>query len=274
VHRTLLTTLATLAILSAPHAARAQLRPLEPIDWTLVGAPEKVEAELGVGVLNGQRASLAGVEGRLVEAGNVRAQVRIGSVVIDAGGTLRRLFHDERVFADPAGDARPQPGRDRHDAGVYWIGTLVPITRARAVVPLLLRFGTRLPTSDNQKGLDRDATDFFATLATRLARGRASLAVEAGIGIDGTRDPQFEQSDLLLYSLVAEYRAGTLIPRISVLGQQAGRGAPIERGTENLSELRAGARLGRRRFVQVEWVKGFADFSPRSGVLVRVGMVR
>jgi hypothetical protein len=252
---------------------RAQLRPLEPLEWTLLGARQEVEAQFGLGVLEGQRASLAGEEGRLVEAGNVRAQVRVGRVVIEGGGTLSRRFREERVFAEPVGDARPQPGRERNDAGVYWIGTVVPITRTQARVPLVLRFGTRLPTADNQKGLDRDATDFFATLATRLARGRASLAAEAGIGIAGTRDPQYEQSDLLLYSLIAEYRAGRLVPRISVLGQQNGRGAPVERGNENLSELRAGARLGRRRFVQVEWVKGLADFSPSSGVLIWVGAV-
>lgn len=266
--------LATLVLLALPATARAQLRPLEPIDWTLLGAREHVNAQLGLGLLQGQRASLAGVEGRLIEGGNMRLQVRKGSVVIDAGGTLRRIFHDQEVFAEPVGGARPQPGRDRHDAGVYWISTLVPITRAQARVPLVLRFGTRLPTADNEQGLDRDATDFFATLATRLTRGRASLATEAGVAINGTRDPTFEQSDLLVYSLMGEYRAGELVPRITLLGQQAGHGAPIERGTENLHELRVGARLGRRRFVQVEWVKGLADFSPSWGVLAWVGIVR
>ena len=76
-----------------------------------------------------------------------------------------------------------------------------PEWRAQAA----LRFGTRLPTSDNAVGLDRDRTDFFALAGGRLRGERLSVAGEAGVGIFGTRSEHHEQSDALVYSLAAEY---------------------------------------------------------------------
>ncbi|HEX5726248.1 MAG TPA: hypothetical protein VFX98_12325 [Longimicrobiaceae bacterium] len=262
------------ALLVVPAAASAQLRPLDPFEWRLLDAPLTVSAEAGGGWLRGQRASLAGTEGTLVEAGSFRAHWRTGRVVLEAAGTVRRLFDDERRFAAPEPTVT-EGGPDRADSGDYRVATAVRLTPERWPLAGILRFGTRLPTTDDRVGLDRDATDFFALVGARLRRGAVALAAETGVAINGTRQAAFEQDDLLLYILRAEYLGATgIVPSLTVTGQQVGSGHAELRGNESLGEVRMGFRAGERRWVRAEAVKGFTAFSPGWGVLVSVGMAR
>lgn len=253
--------------------AQAQLRPIDPFEWRMLDAGRSVHAEAGAGWLRGQRASLAGTEGTLVEAGNFRAFWRTGRVVLEAGGTVRRLFDEERAFSPPEPFVEEADDGERHDSGDYRVATAVRLTGEGAPVAAVLRFGARLPTTDNRVGLDRDATDFFATIGGRIARGRLLAGAEAGVGIFGTRDPEFEQDDLLVYALRAEYDAGRIVPTLTVAGQQVGSGHQEIRGNESLGEVRLGFRTNGRTFVRAEYVAGYADFSPSDGVLVSVGRV-
>lgn len=257
-----------LALLASP--AGAQLRPLDPFDWRAFDRPRGIVVELGASHLGDQRASLAGTEGTLVEAGNFRGFLRLGTVVLEAGGTVQRFFDDERRFA-PADPEVTEQGPDRHDSGDYRIATAVRLTSAGAPADAILRFGTRLPTTDNRVGLDRDATDFFALLGGRLRRGAAALSAEAGITINTTRDPDFEQDDLLVYLLQASYDAGPVVPSVTWTGQQIGTGHREIRGNESLSELRLGGRTDGRFWVRGEVVLGLVDPSPARGVIVTAG---
>lgn len=263
-----------LVLASTPSISSAQLRPLDPFDWRALEGAETVIVEAGGGWLGDQRASLAGTEGTLWEAGNFRAFWRTGRVVIEAGGTVQRIFREHSRFAAAAGFVTPADDGKRHDAGDYRIATAVRLTNEGAPVAALLRFGTRLPTTDNRVGLDRDATDFFATIGGRGRRGPLALQAEAGVGIFGTRDPDFEQDDLLIYTIKAEYDAGPIVASIAVVGQQVGAGHAEIPGNESLGELRAGVRAGRRTFVRAEVVRGYTDFSPGWGVLVSAGVAR
>ena len=259
-----------LSILASP--ASAQLRPLDPFEWRMFEGGRTVSAQVGGGWLRDQRASLAGTEGTLVEAGNWRAFWRTGRVVLEAGGTVQRLFDEESRFAAAEPGVRPADDGERRDAGDYRVLTAVRLTREAAPVAVALRFGARLPTTDNTVGLDRDATDFFATLGGRAARGRLALQAEAGVGIFGTREDAFEQDDLLIYAARAEYAAGPVIPMLTVVGQQVGSGHSEIRGNESLGEVRLGVRAGGRRWLLAEAVAGYTDFSPGFGVLVSAGM--
>lgn len=259
---------------AAAAPSHAQLRPLDAFDWRLLDGDGVAMGEAGGGWLRDQRASLAGTEGTLWEAGNFRAFWRTGRVVIEAGGTVQRFFHDERTFAAPDANVTPDADGHRHDAGDYRIATAIRLTGERAPVAALLRFGTRLPTTDNRVGLDRDATDFFATIGGRARRARLAVQAEAGVGIFGTRDPAFEQDDLLIYALKAEYDAGPITPSLAVVGQQVGAGHHEIRGNESLGEARAGFRIGRRQYLRAEVVRGYTAFSPNWGVLVSAGVVR
>lgn len=262
-------------LLSAPiRSAAAQLRPLEQMPWRLVlSSSSTLSAEIGASRLNDQRASLAGETGVLWEIANFAAAWRTGRVVIEAAGTGLRLFDAHARFADPYPDVEPSDDGKRHDSGDYRISTIVRLTPDAFPLKGTVRFGVRLPTTDNTTGLDRDAIDFFATLGAASSRGPFAMSAETGVGIHTTREERFEQDDLLLYALHAEYQAGRISPSVALLGQVHGNGHSAIRGVENLGEVRLGLRAGANRWIRAEVVKGYEIFSPSLGFLVTVGFL-
>jgi membrane-associated phospholipid phosphatase len=252
----------------------AQLRPLEPVDWTLLRGAGTASLRVGAGVHHGQKASLAGLEGRLVEAGEVRAGWVSGRVMIEAGGTVRRLFDGYERYAEPTGGALPASGGRLDDRGAWRVGTVIRLTEAEAPALFALRFGTRLPNPDNHVGLDRDQTDFFALVGGHVRRAGLSLGAEAGLGINGTRDPEYEQSDVVLYTAVAEFRRGAFAPRLALVGQYDGNRRAMLRGNEDLGEVRLGLRAGGSHWIELDVVRGLVPFSPSTGVLVAAGLQR
>jgi hypothetical protein len=266
---------ATLLLLFAvTPRANAQLRPLEPIQWKLFEASNIFSAELGASRMLDQKASLAGTSGTLTEVGNFSLAFRTGRVILEAAGTGQRFFHDQSRFADPYPDVKPAINNERNDAGDYRLSTAVRLTPDAFPVVGVLRFGTRLPTTDNTTGLDRDATDFFATVGAGGHHGPLTLDAETGLGIHGTREPRFEQDDLFLYALHAELRQGNWAPTASLLGQLHGTDHNAIRGVENLGEARLGVRAGNRKWIRIEAVKGYTKFSPSAGILLAAGFVR
>jgi hypothetical protein len=80
---------------------------------------------------------------------------------------------------------------------------------------------------------------------------------------------------VLVYALGAEYAVSpVLAPTLSLVGNVPGLPERTPRGTEDLGELRLGVRAGGRRWVRVELVRGYADFSPSAGVVVAAGIAR
>lgn len=262
--------LAAALLAAGPGPSGAQLRPLEAADWAALDGGGW-QLEVGSGVYSGQRASLAGTEGKLWEVGTFRAAVSLGRVALQLSGTAFRVFRDEAVFAEPLDGTRPPDGRHRIDTGDYQVSTLVGLLPDDRTFDALIRFGARLPTTDNGVGLERDRTDFFGTVAGRYTRGRLSAAAEAGIGIMGTRDAQMEQVDPILYAGSVAYRWGPVSPRLEVVGQHDTRSGSDLRGTEDLSELRAGLKVLGEPWVQLTLVRGLTAFSPDWGVTLRVG---
>jgi len=247
----------------------AQLRPLEPMDWAAIETGA-TRVEMRVGYLSGQRASLAGTEGRLLEIGELRVTIPVRGVLLELAGTPQRYLFDEEVFAPPTGDARPPSSdRRRHDSGDYRVGAAFRLADLDGS-DVVLRFGTRLPTTDNRIGLDRDQTDFYGLVGGRTARGRIAIAAEAGVGIHGTRVSTYEQSDVLLYAIRADVTFGRLVPHIIVTGQNDLKAREI-RGNEDLGEMRLGFTFGKRRWFTASAVVGLAEFSPAWGVLVGGG---
>ncbi|MGI9043470.1 MAG: hypothetical protein ACR2GK_05010 [Gemmatimonadaceae bacterium] len=271
--RTLMTVAAvtTAATAMVARDAHAQLRPLDGPDWRLLSGSQAIAASIGVARLSEQRASLAGTTGTLWEIGTFSAAWRTGRVVLEAGGTARRSFTETGRFREAYPDVEQSPDGRRNDSGDFRISTIVRLTPARSAVMAALRFGTRLPTTDNTTGLDRDATDFFATIGARTSVAAVSVAADAGLGINTTREPRFEQEDVLLYSLQAEYAGYRVTPTFSIVGQKHGTAHAAIRGTENLGEIRLGLRAGSQYWVRLEIVRGYESFSPESGAMVTVG---
>jgi hypothetical protein len=262
------------AAVTLPAISAAQLRPLEPVQWRLFEERRSFAIEVGGDRLFDQRASLAGTTGNLWELGNFSFAWRTGRVVLEAAGTAQRYFRETGTFDSPYPDVEPSDDGRRHDSGDYRISTTVRLTPSGFPVAGLVRFGTRLPTTDNTTGLDRDALDFFATVGSSLSRGAFAAGAEAGLGIHTTREEQFEQDDLFLYSFRAEYRTRLLTPSFAILGQKHGTTHAAIRGVENLGEMRAGLRLGREAWLRLEYVNGYETFSPSSGVIVTAGLIR
>ena len=266
--------LAVAAIALATPEARGQLRPLDQTEWRLFSDSATISARTGVSKLFEQRASLAGTTGDLWEIGSFTLAWRTGRVILEAAGTAQRFFREDGRFAAAYPDVDPSDDGHRHDSGAYHIATAVRLTPDSWPVAGAVRFGTRLPTTDNKTGLDRDAVDFFATLGASSLSGLLALSGEAGLGINTTREPRFEQDDLFLYSVKGELRFKTIVPSIEVLGQLHGPTHREIRGVEDLGEVRVGVRAGQRRWIRIEAVKGHETFSPSAGVIVTAGFLR
>jgi hypothetical protein len=258
-----------LLLLTGADPLHAQLRPLEPLAWQIFDPPTTLVAQLGVGVLHDQRASLAGTSGTLRELGNVSAIWRSGRIAIEAAGTVRRSFEDTHRYGDPHPTVQ-ETGPRRSDSGDYSVGTIVRLTPDDRPALLALRFGTRLPNSDDAVGIDRDRTDFYALLGGRFRRGPLHLGGEAGLGIFGTHDLDYEQADPLLYTLTGDLSTRPVSLHAAFLGHRAGFGGWVQRGSESRSELRVGGGFGERLRLQVLYVHGLAEHSPSGGWLLSV----
>jgi hypothetical protein len=270
----MLRALTLVAVFVANATADAQLRPLEPFSWRVFDDNVTIAADSRIARYQGQRASLAGTKGDLWEVPTMSFAWTSGRFAILASGTAVRFFSERERFSPPFPGVLPARNGRRHDSGEYTIGTGVRLTQLRHPFQALLRFGTRLPTTDNRTGLDRDATDFFATLAGHTRRRSLSVSLEAGLGITATRDSTYEQDDLLLYSARAEYERGFVKPSLVIVGQAHGPTHKERRGVEDLSEARLGLRVGDRTWVRLEGIKGMETFSPSYGLSIAVGTLR
>ena len=230
-----------------------------------------LSARTGVSGFWGQRATLLGTEGRLVEVGTFRASWRSGRIVLEAAGVPQRFFREEERYADPQAEVEPGSG-DRRDSGDYLVSTTVLLTRGEAPYLAALRFGTRLPTTDNRIGLERDQTDFFAMIGGRYAPGAVGASGEIGVGLHGTRDPRFEQSDVLTYAFSLQLSEALLQPELSVVGHADGLPDRAIRGNEELAELRLRLRSSGPRWLEIQLARGLTAFSPELGVTISGGV--
>lgn len=261
-------------LLAVPSAGSAQLRPLEPLDWSVLDRGWTVGVSLGAAALEGQRASLAGAEGRLYEVGIVEGAWKVGRTAIQATGVARRVLQIDAAYESPVrGVNDPAEGRLR-DVGEVRIGTIVPLYMD-SLMRSSLRFGTRLPVSDSEVGLGRDVTDFYALLGGQARYHGTTVGVEAGVGIHGTvGGADYEQVDVLLYNAEIGRRFGWLRTTLSLAGQVNGLASHTVRGNEDLQELRLGVRAGRATWLRVDLIRGFRSFSPQHGIRVVVGTRR
>ena len=248
----------------------AQLRPLDPMGWSTFERPGGTFV-VGGGFYSGQRVSLAGVEGRLAEVAAFQATWSYERVAVRLAGTLFRIFDDQHVFAEPLEDTRPPDGSTRRDAGDIRVSTIIRLTGTDAKVGAALRFGTRLPTTDNREGLGRDQADFFATFGLRFHEGPLAASIEGGAGVNGTRDPRHEQVDPILFAASLTYEAGLVHPVLELTGQHDPRSSRDRRGNENLGEVRVGALIGHDRWIKVTGGRGWTPFSPEFGLTVLFG---
>ncbi|MEX0890724.1 MAG: SURF1 family protein [Gemmatimonadota bacterium] len=256
-----------------PAPAAAQLRPVEPLQWSIFQEGVRLNAQAGAAVLDGQTASLAGTRGRLLELGNVKLGWRSDRVAVEVSGTAVRRYREDQLRQEPSPGVHPADGAWRSDAGAFQVATAVILTGKGRPLKTAVRFGTVLPTASNEPGLDRDRTDFFATVGLRYDHSRFAVFTEQGVGINGTRIPDYEQNDAWMYAgglevpLPHDLRADALLVGHTDLHDWS------VRGNEPLGELRLGLQLGRERWVRAAWVIGLEEFSPERGLTVGAGLL-
>lgn len=263
------------ALLASPGGARpatAQLRPLDPMDWRAFDPGTRVLGQLGGGILFHQRASIGQIAGRLIET---PAAILSWTTGDDGRVALRAVIHPLRVLRVDSSFGAPLPNTSQLaspivDAGDNALETVLRLAPARATAGSLLavRWGVRLSTHNERKGMDRHKTDFYATLGGRAVRGDLTLGGEAGLGVYGTQAPGYDKALPFLYDASLRWRHGPVEPSLALVGQAAPRQI---RGNENLAELRAGLRLGRARFLEATLLRGLTRYGPRWGLAFWVG---
>ncbi len=260
--------------LTTPAPGSAQMRPLEPVDWQAFSASGG-RASLGAAILAGQRAALLGSKGRLLDLGVVHASFRVDRVLITVGGSARRTFVQEERYSEPAEGVRAGDD-DRSDSGTVSVSTTVALGIPAGANPgraaWAVRFGVRLPTTDDVQGLERDETDVFASVAGRQRRGAWEVDGELGASIFGVQGDRFAQTDPYQYAGGVRWLGGSARPYARITGHVDTRTHGPPRGNENLSELRFGAEIGGSRWLDAEAIVGLARHSPAWGVRIRAGV--
>lgn len=254
---------AILVLLTAAPAA-AQLRPLAPADWHADGHSVACGAgyyrDIGVGIL--------GARGALRSLGDCAAVLDLGGARVRLYGEAWRTFETDTVLADPPNSVRDL-GPVRSDWGELVLETQLPVRFRGTPWRAGLRFGVRLPVSNDHIGLERDKTDLHIMAMGGFASGRWTGHAEAGVGIHGTRVNWREQQDVLSYSVGAGYRVSDGVAfHVGAVGHVNDR---TERGNENQGEVRAALRWGRTYWTRLEVVAGYTEFSPRWGVRAQLG---
>lgn len=259
------------SMLAMPKIALGQLRPYEPAEWTVFDGDATFVGELGATLLVDQHASLAGEVGTLREVGVFSAFYRTGRVAIGAEGTLHRHFERDRTVGILQGGAEADEDGTRQDSGDYRVSTVVRLTPEHSPALAVIRFGTRLPTTANEAGLERDRMDFFAIAGGRYDRGPLRAAAELGVGIHGTRAVEYEQSDVFIYLVSVGLPRSLLAPSLILTGHADGMPDLAIPGNEELAEIRLRLRSGGDVWVQAEAIAGLLEFSPDRGISLMLG---
>lgn len=260
------------ALALAPSPAAGQLRPLDPLDWRIFDPQTNLIAGAGGSVLARMLAPLAGTRGMLTELGSYQLLWRTGRMGIEITGTALLRFREDTTLFPPAADVRPARDGVRQEPGPLHVGTLLRLTPERWSTDVALRFGTHIPTTSDESGLERDRTDFYALLGARWRRGGWSVAGESGVGINGTRAHDYPQSDVWSYTLQLERRWARAALFGAVAGHQDGRSLVPAPGNEDQGELRAGLRLGHRWWLQTTYIHGYRGPAPKHGLLLAAGL--
>ncbi|HEX6589792.1 MAG TPA: hypothetical protein VF039_12285 [Longimicrobiales bacterium] len=251
-----------LAVFVALPATRADAQ-IRPTDRAPLELLDQSFVRCGAGRYSDQTATLAGTRGTMTQLGECTVQLARAGATFRVEGIAQRLFRDESQYAAPA-QGVVEGGPHRADAGEWGIDVVVPL---RGWLPAL-RVGVRLPTTDDRTGLERDATDAYATISGLRDAGPLWLSGEVGVGIHGTRNLEREQQDVLLFAVAAGGRRGALSGYTTVVGHRFWMNEWTDRGNENLAELRVAADLR----VSEHWslgavaLRGLAEHSPAAGV--------
>lgn len=249
--------------------ARAQQRPLVTEDVEIV-KPGSIRFEFGFDFLQDKDFPLSGLNGDLTRVGVIAVTFGLApNVEFETGGVLQDYLSINRQYQPSAVPLRlSQATNSTHDTGDFYLATKFKLRSETRRAPALgFRFGAELPSSNQTRGIGINQTNFFATALAGKHFGRLQVFGNLGIAILTAPVDLFNQNDVLLYGLAAEYR---LNDRVTFVGEVNGRHntrrrAPL--GTESDGAARLGARIRAAGLMwDVSGVRGLYRNSAKSGV--------
>ena len=256
--------------LAAAASAHAQQRPLVTEDPETIGA-DRILLEGGVSFDKGQTNSANGLEGDITHIATFGVSVGLSptaEVQVD-GGLLQRLDVNRRDPTAPlVGSTALVAGDTASSLEDFVIATKIRLAAETESRPALgLRFGTKLPTAAEDKGVGLGTTDFFASFL--LAKTVQSVRTVGNVGLFVLGNPQEQDSATALAFGVSIARA--LTNEFEVVGEVNGRLTPFEEIVPPGLESRGVFRLaGRYTYAMLRLdfgvLAGFTDRDPGFGI--------
>lgn len=228
--------------------AVAQSRPLVTEDPEVIGAGQML-IEAGVDRQQGIFYPASGLTGNLWRIGTFGFSFGVGTIVeiqVD-GGVRDRLTITNRATAPLSGMLLLTSATTTSDFEDGIVGAKVRILSESSGRPAMaLKFSTKLPNAENEKGIGLDTTDFHFSLLMGKTVQSVRVVGNVGFGILGDPTRGDRQNDVLLYgvSMARAIRDG-----VEVVAELNGRAntrsgtAPV--GTESRSMVRVGSRFTR-----------------------------
>lgn len=231
-----------------PRAAAAQQRPLATEDPEPIGAG-RLLIEGGVDYAHDVQYPVSGLEGNLWRLPTIGVSVGLSSIAelqID-GGPFNRLSIAQR-HDGPLSDLPEIAGNTTvHDVEDIVIATKLRLLPEGVGHPALaLRFATRLPNAEWQRGIGLDTTDFYVSLLLAKTLQSVRVVMNIGAGILGDPTDGHRQNDVLTYGTSL---ARAITDRSELVGEINGRASTRAggalAGSENRSLLKFGGRYTR-----------------------------
>ena len=244
--RTVVMTLGACALTAT--MAQAQSRPLITEDPEVVGAGQML-LEAGVDRQQGVTYPASGLQGNLWRFGTFGLSFGVSSIAeiqLD-GGVRDTLTITKKMAAPLASMLTIGAATSTSDFADGIVGAKIRIMSETAGRPAFaLKFATKLPNAQNEKGLGLDTTDFMFSFL--LGKTVQSVRVVGNVGFailgDATRGDR--QNDVVLYgaSLARAVRDGLeIVAEVNGRANTRSNTPPV--GTESHSVMRVGTRFTR-----------------------------
>jgi hypothetical protein len=257
---------AILLLLAGLSPLPAQQRPLQTDDPSTL-ASGKARIQLGFEYLQNRTFTLSGIEGDLTRLGVIGLFIGAGPrVEFQVTGSLLNALNIHRRF--PAYDTPKLSfqGDSTTSVGDFTLATKFALfDEGHAMPAMAFRFGVELPNAGNEKGLGNDQTNFYANILMGKTYGRWRTIANLGLAILGNPTTVSSQKDQFTYGGAISYDVNK---RWTLLGEINGRQGPSGPGTDELAQLRIGARIhtGNLRW-DFAGVSGLRQGDPDSGVM-------
>jgi hypothetical protein len=234
-----------LMLFAISHDSWAQQRPLATEDPEPIGAG-RILIEGGIDYSTDNRNTASGLRGDLLRMPTIGLSIGISSIAelqID-GGPYNKLSITDRDPEAPLADLLTVTGDSTHDVEDLVVATKIRVLAESARHPAFaIRFATKLPNSEAEKGVGYDTIDFYVSALGAKTVQSVRIVGNLGLGILSDPSSTGRQNDVLTYGVSF---ARAITDRAEFVGEINGRwstrsGDPFP-GTESRSLLNFGGR--------------------------------